>query len=156
MYNRLRHHLNPNGRLYVIGMNPIPDSANPPADIIAEIRQARDACILLAGHRPYRYHMGFRYHADSTWVMYALWFISPLLYQREFPLDWMTRHLNNAEFKVIGSKNFTILHSGESASRQIKVARSKLSLMRNKELQVGMETYLQDLQWVYINCMSMR
>jgi len=58
----------------------------------------------------------------------------------------MTRHLKNADFKVIGSKNFTILHSSESASRQIKVARSKLSLMRNKELQVGMETYLQDLQ----------
>jgi len=67
-------------------------------------------------------------------------------YAREFPLDWMNRHLSKAEFRVIGNKNFTILHSGESASRQIKVARSKLSLMRNKELQAGMETYLQDLQ----------
>lgn len=65
---------------------------------------------------------------------------------REFPLDWMNRHLSKAEFKVIGSKNFTILHSGESASRQIKVARSKLSLIRSKELQSGMEKYLVDLQ----------
>ena len=35
-------------------MNPIPDDPAPPADIISEIRRARDACILLAGHRPYR------------------------------------------------------------------------------------------------------
>lgn len=55
LHYRLKRHLNPHGRLYVIGMNPIPDSATPPADIISEIRQARDACILLAGHRPYRY-----------------------------------------------------------------------------------------------------
>ncbi len=67
-------------------------------------------------------------------------------YGREFPLDWMNRHLSAAGFRVIGNKNFTILHSGESASRQIKVARSKLSLMRNKELEAGMDTYLQDLQ----------
>lgn len=52
--NRLKEHLTPNGRLYFIGMNPIPDEITPPGNIISEIRRARDACILLAGHRPYR------------------------------------------------------------------------------------------------------
>ena len=52
--NRLHDHLNPNGRLYFVGMNPIPDEIVPPANIISEVRRARDSCILLAGHRPYR------------------------------------------------------------------------------------------------------
>jgi hypothetical protein len=39
----------------VVGMNPIPDHADSPADLIGEMRRARDACILLAGHKPYRY-----------------------------------------------------------------------------------------------------
>ena len=50
---RLKQHLLPNGRLYFIGMNPIPyEPNNPPGNIISNIRRARDACILLAGHRP--------------------------------------------------------------------------------------------------------
>ena len=52
-------------RLYVIGMNTIPDSSLYPASLVSEVRRARDASILLAGHRPYR----------------------------EFPIEWMTRHL---------------------------------------------------------------
>jgi hypothetical protein len=52
---KLTNHLLPNGRLYFIGMSPIPDEKNPPGNIISEIRRARDSCILLAGHRPYRY-----------------------------------------------------------------------------------------------------
>ena len=39
----------------MIGMNPIPDSAPAPANIITEVRRVRDSCILLAGHRPYRW-----------------------------------------------------------------------------------------------------
>lgn len=51
---KLRQHLNPNGKLYLVGMNPIPDSAQGAANVITEVRRARDACIQLAGHRPYR------------------------------------------------------------------------------------------------------
>jgi hypothetical protein len=53
-FHRLSEHLSPEGRLYFIGMNPIPDESYPPTNIISEIRRARDACILLAGHKPYR------------------------------------------------------------------------------------------------------
>lgn len=55
LYSRLKSKLNSNGRLYFVNMNPIPDTALPPSDLIAEIRRVRDACILLAGHRPYRF-----------------------------------------------------------------------------------------------------
>jgi hypothetical protein len=51
---RLKRHLNPQGRLYLVGMQPIPDHASGAAEVITEVRRARDACILLAGHRPYR------------------------------------------------------------------------------------------------------
>lgn len=56
-FSRLKQHLNPGGRLYIVGMNPIADHSNAcngAAEIITEVRRARDACILLAGHRPYR------------------------------------------------------------------------------------------------------
>jgi hypothetical protein len=43
-------------------------------------------------------------------------------YLREFPLSWMKRHLERANFRVLKSKNFTILHSEESVGRQIRVS----------------------------------
>jgi hypothetical protein len=52
--DKLREHLTDDGKLYIIGMNPIPDSISYPASIVSEVRRARDAAILLAGHRPYR------------------------------------------------------------------------------------------------------
>lgn len=99
-------------------MNPIPDHAPPPADIVGEVRRARDACILLAGHRPYR----------------------------EFPLTWTKRHLEKAGMRIVKSKNFTILHSEDSIRRQIRVAQSKLALMPSIALRAGMEQYLSELE----------
>lgn len=116
--SQLRNHLNVNnGRLYVIGMNPIPDKADGGlGEIVCEVRRARDACILLANHRPYR----------------------------EYPLEWMKRHLTQSGFKVLHTKNFTILHSEESIMRQIRVASSKLPLMP-PSAKYGMDAYLKDL-----------
>lgn len=82
------------------------------------MRRARDACILLAGHRPYR----------------------------EYPLDWMIRHLERNQLKITNSKNFTILHTINTITRQIRVAESKLSLMHHNELRSGMSKYLDDLK----------
>lgn len=115
--DRLKGCLKPNGRLYIIGMNPIPDYAPAPANIIVEVRRVRDACILLAGHRPYR----------------------------EFPLEWMIRHLNKSKFKVNKTKSFSILHSSDSIHRQIKVAQSKLQLVANVGLRNSMQQYLNEL-----------
>ena len=113
---RLKNHLNPQGRLYLIGMNPIPDHASGDGEIICEVRRARDAAILLSGHRPYR----------------------------EFPLDWITRHLQQEGIRIVKSKSFTILHSEESALRQLRVAQSKLDLM-HAGAREGMSRYLFEL-----------
>jgi hypothetical protein len=112
-----KNHLKPgNGRIYVIGMNPIPDRAQGPANIVCEVRRVRDACILLANHRPYR----------------------------EYPLEWIVRHLQDSGFKVLHTKKCTILHSEESIMRQLKVASSKLELM-HPFAQDGMADYLNDI-----------
>lgn len=115
---KLRRHLKPNGRIYLIGMNPIPDSAPFPSSLVCEVRRARDACIQLAAHRPYR----------------------------EFPMDWIVRHMEASNFKILNTKTFTILHSENTIFRQIQVGYSKLSLISNPALRSGLEAYLNDLK----------
>lgn len=119
---KLRDHLSPAGRLYIVGMEPIPDHAVEPAEVITEVRRARDACIQLAGHRPYR----------------------------EYPLSWVSRTLENNKLQVRKVKKFTILHNEDSVLRQLKVAQNKLALLP-VVLQSSMERYLVELRYV-IKC----
>lgn len=101
---RLRRHLKPGGKIYVIGLEPIPERAAGDADLICEVRRVRDAMILLAGHRCYR----------------------------EFPLTWMERHLEQAGYTVDEATRFPILYSKYSIVRQLNVGRSKLDIIRKK------------------------
>ena len=57
----------------------------------------------------------------------------------------MKRHLEQSNFKVLKTKNFTILHSEESVMRQIRVASSKIPLMPYA-VRAGTEQYLSALQ----------
>ena len=77
-------------------------------------------------------------------ILYAISFFVPP--NREFPLSWVKRHMERAHFSVIGSKNFTILHSESSIIRQIRVGQSKLSLIHFSPLKSGLEKYLNDLE----------
>ena len=113
---KLKQFLAPEGRLYIVGMEPIPEHATGPAHIITEVRRARDACIQLAGHRPYR----------------------------EYPLTWISRTLENSQFQLRKIKKFTILHNEDSIMRQLKVAQNKIPLL-SPSLQEGMESYLNEL-----------
>ena len=65
---------------------------------------------------------------------------------REFPVEWMQRHLKAVGLVVTGSKSYTILHNETSILRQVRVAESKLALMPNSDLRNGMENYLSDLK----------
>lgn len=98
IFPRLNKHLKPGGRLYVIGLHPVPHHARGDADIFCKVTRVRDACILLAGHRCYR----------------------------EYPVDWIERHLEKAGLKVVQSSRFPIMYSHGAIVRQINVARSKL------------------------------
>ena len=117
------------GRLYIVGLEPIPDisaATKDDAAIISQVRQARDACILLAGHRCYR----------------------------EYPLDWVVRqidhHCRSSENEtwnavVRHTKTFPILYRHATIVKQIQVGRSKLPYLP-AAVRDGMQQWLEELE----------
>lgn len=162
MIPKLAKLLNDGGRMYIVGLQPIPDSVpaggNRDANIICKVRQVRDACILLAGHRCYR----------------------------EYPIDWIIRQVRNynnqikknlfddddydddmgddnyksdggendrvngnessSKLRVIGTSRFPILYKHATILKQINVARSKFRYFPNPELATAMAATLDDLE----------
>jgi hypothetical protein len=112
--------LKPGGRLYIVGLQPLPDSApTAEATIICKIRQVRDACILLAGHRCYR----------------------------EYPVDWLERQIeDHPQLELLSTKHFPILYKQQTIVNQINVARSKFPLFPTPELADSMKSVLDDLE----------
>lgn len=120
IFPRLATHLKPGGRLYVVGLNPIPDNMpnDPDADIFCRVTKLRDACIMLAGHRCYR----------------------------EYPVDWIHRHLQLAGLEVLDTSKYPILYSHNAIVRQLNVARSKLPYFPNKALVTAMAATIDSLE----------
>lgn len=99
-------HLKPGGRIYVVGLTPIPDSLDGPENVFCKITRVRDACIKLAGDRCYR----------------------------EYPMDWIVRHLKRAGLKVIDTFSLPIRYTAELMTVQINVCRRKLGNFPTKGL----------------------
>ena len=122
MVPKLSKLLKPGGRLYIVGLQPIPDTAPGDANIICKIRQVRDACILLAGHRCYR----------------------------EYPVEWVERQIKSnvdqTGLQLIRTTTFPILYRHATIVSQINVARSKLPLFQSQELANSMKEVLDDLE----------
>lgn len=118
IFPRLATHLRPGGRLYVVGLTPIPDQAPGDADLFCRVTRLRDACILLAGHRCYR----------------------------EYPSEWIERHLETAGLKVVETSKFPIMYSHTTIVRQLNVARSKLPLFSSKGLAAEMGKQIDALE----------
>jgi len=120
MLPKLSALLNPGGRLYIVGLQPIPDKVDDPAgNIICRVRQVRDACILLAGHRCYR----------------------------EYPIDWIERQLEGMnDMKVLETAKFPILYRHATILRQINVGRSKFPYFPSPELAESMGKVLDQLE----------
>jgi len=53
MLPRLGNHLAPGGKIYIVGLQPIPDEVPGPGNVICKVRKVRDACILLASESPH-------------------------------------------------------------------------------------------------------
>ncbi len=120
MIPKLAKLLKPGGRLYIVGLEPIPDTAPGDADIICKVRQVRDACILLAGHRCYR----------------------------EYPVEWIQRQISikPSNLTLLRTSTFPILYRHNTIVNQINVARSKLRHFPTPELADQMKTALDDLE----------
>ncbi len=105
--------------LYVIGLAPFATHANSEGGrLILEVARLRDACILLASHRCYR----------------------------EYPLDWMIRHLERAGFTVEEHKRVPILFGERYIKGQLGVCRRKLPLFKDRRLAREMERHIQNLE----------
>eukprot|EP00525_Craspedostauros_australis_P001528 CAMPEP_0198133258 /NCGR_PEP_ID=MMETSP1442-20131203/59472_1 /TAXON_ID= /ORGANISM="Craspedostauros australis, Strain CCMP3328" /LENGTH=310 /DNA_ID=CAMNT_0043794371 /DNA_START=671 /DNA_END=1603 /DNA_ORIENTATION=- len=120
MLPKLVRYLKPGGRLYIVGLEPLPDKAPGDANIICKVRQVRDACILLGGHRCYR----------------------------EYPMQWMERQIEHrsSHLKLIHTSTFPILYRHQTIVNQINVGRSKFSLFPTKELAASMKKVMDDLE----------
>lgn len=120
MLPKLAALLKPGGRLYVVGLEPIPDSDDGDANVICKVRRVRDACILLAGHRCYR----------------------------EYPVDWIHRQFNTTTpgMRLLRTSKFPILYRHATIVKQINVARSKFRFFPNPEVADSMRKVLDDLE----------
>ena len=104
--------------MYIIGLQPIPDSVPGDGNVFCKITKVRDACILLANHRCYR----------------------------EYPLSWIERHVKRAGLKVIESRTYPIRYDHATMLRQINVGRSKLKLFPSQGMAKEMGKVLDDLE----------
>jgi hypothetical protein len=119
-FPRLARHLAPGGRMYVIGLQPVPDRVEGAggADVFCRITKVRDACILLAGHRCYR----------------------------EYPMDWIIRHLELSGLDVSETRTYPIRYDHGTMVRQINVGRSKLKFFETKGMAREMGHVLDGLE----------
>jgi len=118
IFPRLTKHLKVGGRMYVVGLNPIPDKVEGDGNLFCRVTKLRDACILLASHRCYR----------------------------EYPPDWIERHMEQAGLKIIDTSKFPIMYTHTTIVRQLNVARSKLKLFPSKELAKSMGKQIDELE----------
>lgn len=95
-------------RLYVTGVDPytIDCPATDGGRLIWEIGRFRDACLLLAGDMPYR----------------------------EYPAEWVIRHLQRAGFRVLAAKRFPNRYHARFADQQIDMGLMRLADMPDREL----------------------
>jgi hypothetical protein len=106
IFERLSPHLAPGGKMYIIGLQPIPDRVGSEANVMCKITKIRDACILLANHRCYR----------------------------EYPVDWIQRHVVKAGMEILETRQYPIRYDHGTMLKQINVGRSKLRLFPTRGL----------------------
>mmetsp|Transcript_25734 Transcript_25734/g.53063 ORF Transcript_25734/g.53063 Transcript_25734/m.53063 type:complete len:509 (-) Transcript_25734:179-1705(-) len=118
VFERLLQHLKPGGRIYVVGLTPIPDLLDGPENVFCKITRVRDACIKLAGDRCYR----------------------------EYPMNWIVRHLKRSGLQVIDTFSLPIRYTAELMTVQINVCRRKLGNFPTKGLSDEMSALLNKLE----------
>jgi hypothetical protein len=97
------------GRLYVVGLEPYV-TATPPGDpaarMVWRIGRLRDACLLLAGERPYR----------------------------EYPADWVKQALDRAGFRLLSEEHFPIRYGTRFVESQIAMLSPRLARLADRTL----------------------
>lgn len=117
-FDRLRPHVG--GRVYVTGIEPyVPFPAPTEAGkMVREIGCLRDACLLLAGERPYR----------------------------EFPIQWVIRKMAQAGFNVIEAKHFPITFRERFINAQLDMCRDRVQRFGTLALSTAMLDHVEALR----------
>lgn len=120
LLERLRPLLRPDGRLYIIGLEPyVPfKPGTESGTVIWEIGRARDACLLLAGERPYR----------------------------EYPADWVLQRLGQAGYRVAAIRHFPIRFGEQFINSQLDMCLDRLTRFACDDLATSMRRYVEDLR----------
>jgi len=94
-------------------------SANRPASqLVVAIGRLRDACLLLAGDRPYR----------------------------EYPLDWAVRHLEQAQFRVVDVEKVAIRYGERFINSQLDLCAAALGKLRERSVAVALMQHVDNLR----------
>lgn len=107
-------------RLYVIGLEPyVPHFPTDEAGrIVCEIGRLRDACLLLAGERPYR----------------------------EYPMDWVLRQLRLAGFRPLDTQRFAIRYGERFVNSQLNMCDERLRRLTDRGLALAMTDHVAQLR----------
>lgn len=107
-------------RLYVIGLEPyVPYTPSEPAgQLVCEIGRLRDACLLLAGERPYR----------------------------EYPMDWVLRHLRIAGFRPLDAQRFGIRYGERFIHGQLDMCVQRLARLKDRHVAMAMSEHVAALR----------
>ena len=125
IFERLRKHLKPGGRMYVIGLQPIPDKAPGNEDLICQAKRLRDASVILAGDHCYRgmtviFLYGVIFYIISHYLFLA----------KEYPFDWVLRTMErSSSLRVLEHAKFPLLHSESDIQAQLHLARNHVNKM---------------------------
>jgi hypothetical protein len=109
------------GRLYVTGLEPYvsgPEPRSEAGSLVWRIGRLRDACLLLAGEASYR----------------------------EFPLDWMERHLVRAGFRIVSSRRFPIRYGPRFVESQIGMIRDRIGRIADPGLRPALLAHAEALR----------
>ena len=100
------------GRLYLTGLEPYlhQQPETPAGRMVWEIGRFRDACLLLAGERPYR----------------------------EYPMPWVIARLEAAGFRITASKRFPIRYKARFVDGQIDMCAPRLAALEDRPLAEAM------------------
>jgi hypothetical protein len=111
LFFRLKEHVG--RRLYVIGLEPYVTTTptDPDGKLVCEIGRFRDACLLLAGERPYR----------------------------EYPAEWAIEHLEAAGFRVLSAKHFNNRYKERFVNSQIDMCAPRLAKLRDPALALALQ-----------------
>lgn len=120
LFARLRPHVRPDGRLYVVGLDPyIVGPARSGADRhVRAIGRFRDCCLLLANETPYR----------------------------EYPAEWAVNQLRASGYRVLTARRFANRYKAKWIDSQIDMGLRRLSKLADRALAASLKAHARALR----------